>query len=271
LCGAIPEALLPAHAAQTIPLACQAGQRVIEEGAQADSFFIVTDGITKSLKMLADGRLQIIGFLRPGALAGLEIAGHYEHSVEAIVTARLCRIPRAYLSQLLGALPALWQRLLAMQSMQLAHAHDHIVLLGRRSTTERLAGFLLWLADMARRATPGGMDDARGLVLPRSISRFDIADHLGMRFETVSRILGQMKEAGVIGPAPSRGIVIRDPACMHAIAQRDEALTIRLAALQRQATAKSPAPAPAKSQHESAMEKSSAPPHSRAAAPLRTA
>jgi CRP/FNR family transcriptional regulator len=245
LCEGVPMPLLPAHAANTFPIVRQPGQRIVEEEAAADSLFIMTAGIAKSQKMLPDGRLQIIGFLLPGASIGLETAGRYEYTVEAIVTARFCRLPRGYLGQLLAAVPDLWRHLLHIQSKQLARAHDHIVLLGRHSTIERLAGFLLCQFEAAGHRAQGNADDTRAEILPLPMSRFDIADHLGMRFETVSRILGQMKEAGVIGAAPSCGVIIRDPAGLRAIAQRDDALADRLAAARKLRAAKHTAtPAP---------------------------
>lgn len=74
-------------------------------------------------------------------------------------------------------------------------------LLGRRSAGERIAAFLL---EMAARAPGTG----RGAVeLP--MTRGDIADHLGLTTETVSRTMAQLCRAGTIVAAKS-GIEIRD-------------------------------------------------------------
>ena len=61
-------------------------------------------------------------------------------------------------------------------------------MLGRQNAVERMAAFIL---DVAERQ---GVDDA--VILP--MQRADIADYLGLTFETVSRILRKLKEQGII-------------------------------------------------------------------------
>ena len=62
------------------------------------------------------------------------------------------------------------------------------VVLGRRSATEKLAGFIIDMIE-GRDA-----DDIAALPMQRN----EIADYLGLTFETVSRALRVLKEDGVI-------------------------------------------------------------------------
>lgn len=80
------------------------------------------------------------------------------------------------------------------------------MLLGRKSAKERIASFLLGLAERL---------DAAGVVdLP--MSRADIADHLGLTVESVSRSLTQLERAGIIElPAHRRTVVLRDKAALR--------------------------------------------------------
>ena len=85
----------------------------------------------------------------------------------------------------------------------LDRAHDHMVLLGRKTALEKLASFLL---DMARRR-PG----ADKVLLP--MQRTDIADHLGLTIETVSRTLTLMVRDGLIRLAEAgRTVILTDKA-----------------------------------------------------------
>jgi CRP-like cAMP-binding protein len=70
----------------------------------------------------------------------------------------------------------------------LRRSEDHVLTLGRRSAAERVASFLL---DLAERL--GGRDE---IALP--MSRQDIADYLGLTIETVSRTLTQLQTRGFI-------------------------------------------------------------------------
>ena len=63
------------------------------------------------------------------------------------------------------------------------NAENHMLLLGRKTSLERVAAFLL---EMGRRLTPAGI-----IALPMNCR--DIADYLGLTLETVSRALSDLK------------------------------------------------------------------------------
>ncbi|TIT60209.1 MAG: transcriptional regulator, partial [Mesorhizobium sp.] len=67
-------------------------------------------------------------------------------------------------------------------------AQEHLLVLGRQNAIERIAAFLV---DLAERQ--GGL---RQVELP--MSRVDIGDYLGLTIETVSRVFTKLKERGVI-------------------------------------------------------------------------
>jgi CRP/FNR family nitrogen fixation transcriptional regulator len=79
--------------------------------------------------------------------------------------------------------------LLGMTAAQLLHAEDHMLLLGRKSALEKVAAFVL---EMDKRLTAAGI-----MSLP--MNRRDIADYLGLTWETVSRSLSRLQEAGMLG------------------------------------------------------------------------
>lgn len=78
--------------------------------------------------------------------------------------------------------------LLQMTSIDLRHAEDHLLLLGRKTALERVAHFLV---EMERRSTSAG-----AMALP--MSRLDIADYLDLTLETVSRAISVLKKRRLI-------------------------------------------------------------------------
>ena len=100
--------------------------------------------------------------------------------------------------------PATAGTLWSLTSAQLRFAQDHLVVLGRRSATEKVGRFLL---SMAERACSGG-------AVSLAMSRLDIADYLGLTIETVSRTFTQLERQGAIGLNGARNIVIRNPAAL---------------------------------------------------------
>jgi CRP/FNR family nitrogen fixation transcriptional regulator len=87
----------------------------------------------------------------------------------------------------------------------LERAQDHMLLLGRKSALEKIATFLL---DLSERLGDDQVD------LP--MSRTDIADHLGLTIETVSRTLTQLERQHVIElPAHRRSIQLSNKAALR--------------------------------------------------------
>lgn len=162
-------------------------QIFIEEGAPATCFFNITAGTARLYKSLPDGRRQITGFARAGDFLGLAVSTEYGFSAEAIDHVRLCRFTRANLHRLLEDFPAMERRLLETAGNELVAAQDQMLLLGRKTASERLASFLVSLSR-------GGAPNA--LHLP--MSRSDIADYLGLTIETVSRTFTKFKSAGLL-------------------------------------------------------------------------
>jgi CRP/FNR family nitrogen fixation transcriptional regulator len=78
--------------------------------------------------------------------------------------------------------------LLPLALKGLIRAQEHLLVLGRQNAIERVAAFLV---DMAERQ--GGL---RQVELP--MSRMDIGDYLGLTIETVSRVFTRLKDKGVI-------------------------------------------------------------------------
>ncbi|MFO1056004.1 MAG: cyclic nucleotide-binding domain-containing protein [Dongiaceae bacterium] len=171
----------------------EAGQIVIREGDSADSLFNVVSGTVRLYKLLPDGRRQITGFLLPGDFLGIALNDVYAYTAEAVDTVHLCRFPRRRLEALLSEMPSLEHSLLGRAAGEIVLAQDQMLLLGRKTARERVASFLLMMAEREGRA--GRRTDRIELAMTRS----DIADFLGLTTETVSRTLSQLKQDGMIG------------------------------------------------------------------------
>jgi len=170
----------------------RAGQALSEEGAPADWVFSVVSGVVSLHKALPDGRRQTTGFLFAGDFIGLPSRIVNACGAEAITEVEACRFSRSRLEGYMDAHPALRTRLLRMTADELSAAHDQMLLLGRKTARERVASFLLQLAD---RAVSHQMP-ANPVILP--MRRLAIADYLGLTIETVSRTFTNLAGSGVI-------------------------------------------------------------------------
>jgi len=178
-------------------------QLLFQEGDDAADLFNVVDGVILLYKMLPDGRRQITGFMYPGGFLGVAGASGYSYSAEALTQATLCRFPRRRLFTLFERFPKLEHRLFGIATDELTAAQDQMLLLGRKTAPEKIASFLLTLAERT-----GAADGAAEASIMVPMTRAHIADYLGLTIETVSRTLGRLKRSGLIRVPDVHRVVI---------------------------------------------------------------
>ena len=181
------------------------GSEIFGETEPADYVYQVVKGAVRSYKLLSDGRRQIGAFHLVGDIFGLENGPVHRFTAEAIVDTTVRLAKRASLEHVAETDALVARDLLSMTTSNLQHAEDHMLLLGRKTSLERVAAFLL---EMDRRLTAAGV-----MALP--MCRRDIADYLGLTLETVSRALSQLHSQGVLGFSGARQIVLRNRQRLH--------------------------------------------------------
>jgi CRP/FNR family nitrogen fixation transcriptional regulator len=179
---------------------------IYAEGDRAVFFYKVLSGAVRTCKLLSDGRRQIDAFHLPGDIFGLEARDEHRFCAEAVSDAHVVVYRRSSLESLASTDAQFARQIVSVMMGRLAQAQEHTLLLGRKTALERIATFLL---DMAERASA----DADAIALP--MLRSDIADYLGLTIETVSRTLTQLEREAVIELAGCRRIVLRDKAALR--------------------------------------------------------
>ncbi|HEV2547468.1 MAG TPA: helix-turn-helix domain-containing protein [Stellaceae bacterium] len=180
---------------------------VFTEGDHARYFFRVVTGAVRSCQLLADGRRHIGEFFLPGDFIALDADHVYRFTAEAVTETTLRRYARSAIDRSLE--PRLHRQLLAVLSRQLVAAQQQMLLLGRKTATERVASFLLTMAARSK--------NAEHMSLP--MTRSDIADHLGLTTETVSRAFSQFKTQGVIGLEGAANVIVQDGDALEDLAE----------------------------------------------------
>ncbi len=174
------------------------------EGEPADFVYQVVSGAVRTSKILSDGRRQIGGFYMPGDIVGLDLGDEHAFSAEAIGDVTVLYVRRSAVLALADRDGHLARQLWAATARELSQAQRRLLLL-TQSAQERLAGFLL---EMAERARSGDSVDL-------AMTRQDIADYLGLTIETVSRTLTALAEEAVIEVPSARRILLRDRAMLE--------------------------------------------------------
>ena len=192
---------LPALLAETRPSAVtlyDPGAIIYAQGDRVGPLYLVEFGAVRIYRLTADGRRQISAFHFTGEVFGFESSDERHFYAESIDGAGVRALrPTADNRFADNVLP------LALRS--LTRAQEHLLVLGRQSACERIAAFLLDLAE--RQETEHLID----LPMPRS----DIADYLGLTFETVSRTLRKLKDSRTIRVPRVKQIEVLDFAALE--------------------------------------------------------
>ncbi|MFZ3483236.1 Crp/Fnr family transcriptional regulator [Sphingomonas sp. 3-13AW] len=218
LCGSLTDKELEALNALGRRQRLAKGETVIWAGDESVLCANLLSGVLKLSASTADGREQIVGLHYPADFIGRPYAGSADFTVTALTDSELCVFPRKQFEQVLEDHVRMERLLLQRTFAALDEARSRMLMLGRKSAEEKIAGFLL---DMAARA--GGTAcraTAEGpITFDLPLTRGQIADVLGLTIETVSRQMTKLKAAGVIALPGGRAVTIR---LREALEQRAE-------------------------------------------------
>ncbi|MFC4728851.1 helix-turn-helix domain-containing protein [Coralloluteibacterium thermophilus] len=204
VCAALGDEEVSALEAVVSSLHLQPNSTLVREGDPRRQVYSVTAGALRLVRLLPDGRRQVAGFLLPGDFLGLSTAETHRHDVEAVTETMLCRFRAEDMQALRERFPDLERKLLSRAMTELDAARETALGLARLNPIERLAAFLLDLSE--KRARWGRTEQL--MVLP--MGRADIADHLGLTVETVSRSFTRLRHDGVIALHDIHGVELLD-------------------------------------------------------------
>lgn len=188
------------------------GDEIFTEGEDAVHVYRLVTGAVRLCKSMMDGRRQIAEFAAPGNMIGLDGYSTYTLTAEAITDVQLVRYASRMIDDLSRAEIGVAHMLQGMAFSRLKAAQAQMVLLGRKNAHERVATFLL---DLGKR------NDAHegGLQINLPMTRYDIADYLGLTFETVSRELAALRRKGIIGMDGAQSVRILDKARLESLTE----------------------------------------------------
>jgi CRP/FNR family transcriptional regulator len=144
--------------------------------------------------LVEDGRAQVAGYHMPGDIIGLDGVGTDHHGTEAIALedSEVCVLPFVKVEDLARSVPALQHNLHQVMSNEIARDQSVMLLLGSMRADERLAVFLLNLAERYHRR---GYSSTEYVL---RMTREEIGSYLGLKLETVSRLFSRFQQEGLI-------------------------------------------------------------------------
>jgi CRP/FNR family nitrogen fixation transcriptional regulator len=178
---------------------------IIAQGAAVEYCYQIVSGCVRTVRLLEDGRRQVGEFLFPGDVVGWETVDEHEFAAEAVTAATLRRLPVRAVEDQADTDHAFAQMLRRYMAGQVRVARGRLVLLGRKTASERIASFLLEMHVRLQTLEPSSQEDCQaGMLLDLPMSRQDVADYLGLTTETVCRGLSELRRLGMIDTRRTR-------------------------------------------------------------------
>ena len=187
------------------------GDHIFRNGERFGALYAVRAGMVKTRQIDDEGHEQVLGFHLPGEMIGLDAIHPAKYPCDAVAldTVFVCRFSFPALATLATKMPGVQQQLFRLLSADIGKAS---LLAGDYSADERLAAFLLLLAD--RFAARGFSAKAFRL----EMSRGDIANYLRLAAETVSRVLRRLQDQKLIH-VEGRDVELLDRASLQDLAR----------------------------------------------------
>ena len=179
------------------------GETVFLEGDAGNGFYVVLEGKIKIAKVSAEGKEQILHIFGPGEPFGevpVFSGNPFPANAQALARSFLAFFPKDRFIALINANPGLALNMLAVLSSRLRQFTVQVENLSLKEVPERLATYLLFLAE----------DQASAFEVTLPISKGHLASLLGTIPETLSRIFSKMSSEGLI-KVEGKKITIANP------------------------------------------------------------
>jgi CRP/FNR family transcriptional regulator len=186
------------------------GDTLYDTGDALDALYAVRVGSLKTAVLAEDGREQITGYHMQGDIVGLDGMATDRHVSRAVALedTEICVMPFDHLESLAQRVPALQHNLRRFLAREISRDQSVMLLLGSMRAEERLAAFLLDLAERYRRR---GYSSTQYVL---RMTREEIGSYLGLKLETVSRLFSRFQQEGIVR-IQGRDVTLLDPSALR--------------------------------------------------------
>jgi CRP-like cAMP-binding protein len=196
-------------------LAAPAGAEIIRAGDDSPDLYTLYSGWAFRFKTLPDGRRQILNFLLPGDLLGLQAAMFDAalYGIEALTEVQLCVLSRRKVWALFGEMPGLAFDVTWLGSREESMVDENLTSVGRRTATERVAALIV---SLYKRAKALGLVTDETFAFP--LTQQHIADALGLSLVHTNKTLARLRRMGMFTRA-NGAMTLSNPRVLERVAQ----------------------------------------------------
>lgn len=207
ICGALTSDQLVELSKRTNRHSEHADKELLASEEEVAQYSNILSGVVKLVKLMADGRQQIVGLQFAPDFLGRPFKRQSDVYAEAATKVNMCSFPKEVLDKFIEDTPELEHKLHEQALKELDEAREWMLILGRKTAAEKLASFFYMIAC---NIDPDAIAKGDLIRFEIPLKRADIADFLGLTIETVSRHITKLRKSGLIELENNRTIIIRD-------------------------------------------------------------
>ncbi|PLW82585.1 hypothetical protein CWI75_08345 [Kineobactrum sediminis] len=177
------------------PVRLAAGETLFRQNSPVTGFHLLLEGCLKETHIDGNGHESVINFFYPNEFAGMDSLGKsfFDNTTEALVDSLICSIPGPCVKDKNAkSVPCLEHYVWTLMALQMTKSKSRLLASRNYNAAQKLADFLVTQA----KKTMTGKLAASHLDLP--MSRQDLANHLGMSPETLSRLFADFTSRGLV-------------------------------------------------------------------------
>jgi CRP-like cAMP-binding protein len=166
--------------------------------ARTDYLWQIQAGVVRTTTKLEEGSTVVLGIWGAGGVVGRPLTHAKPYQIECITRVEAIALPLTEVSDFSEILLA---QIYQAETLTQIRSYKRIDLV--------LTKFLGWLAEQF------GKEVEQGRLLDLRMTHFDLAEAIGTTRVTITRILSQLEQQGIIECLPLRRIVVRESECWH--------------------------------------------------------
>lgn len=194
------------------------GETLFRQGDPANAFFIVIEGWVKLYRIALSGEEAVIYLFAKGDSFAEAVAftgQAYPATAETVSKARIVRIPASHVVKCIREMPDIALAMIASTSQHLHRLLLEVEQLKAQTGVQRVAEFLVSLAAV----------EHGECMIELPYDKVQIAGHLGLKPESLSRAFAKLKRLGV--EVHAAHVLLHDVARLRDYASSDRASNLR--------------------------------------------
>jgi CRP/FNR family transcriptional regulator, anaerobic regulatory protein len=178
----------------TVPTRIRKGAVLYRVGDSFDALYAIRFGSCKTVLLAESGREQVVGYHMAGEVVGIDGVASESHECQAtaLEDMEICRLPFGEVERLARLSHQFGHGLHKLLSQESARAYSLLLIMGTMRADQRLAYFLL---DLSQRYQARGYSSCEFVL---RMTRQEIGSYLGLKLETVSRLLSRFHREGLL-------------------------------------------------------------------------